>query len=141
MATVSRVLIKREPIPGREEAIVPGVFLGRLMIVGLVFGLATGCSAEEAVPIDPDGPPLVSDSIGSDSTGSDPTGSSGRSVQPVPPPDVTHSMNPTPQMEQLAREQCLDDPTRSEGFVRAVDPDSGEVFAEFSIDCDEVRGG
>ena len=42
-------------------------------------------------------------------------------------------------MEQLARRQCLDDPSLVHGYVRAVDPVSDEILAEFTVECAEVR--
>ncbi len=55
--------------------------------------------------------------------------------------DVTHSLEPTPQMEQLARQQCLDDEDAEQGYVEAVDPETGDTISAISVDCDEVRGG
>ncbi len=55
--------------------------------------------------------------------------------------DVTHSLEPTPQMEQLARQQCLDDPDAEQGYIEAVDPETGDTISAISIDCGEVRGG
>lgn len=76
-----------------------------------------GCSGEEAVPIDPADPPVAD----------------------AEPPNVTHALLPTPEMEQLARQQCLDDPSLMEGYVQAVDPDNDQVLTEISVDCTEVR--
>ncbi len=56
-------------------------------------------------------------------------------------PDVTHVLEPTDQMRDAAEQQCVDDPTLVEGYVRAVSPDTEEVLAEISVDCTEVRGG
>ncbi len=52
-----------------------------------------------------------------------------------------HSLEPTDQMRDLAVQQCLDDPSKDQGVVKAVDPDSDDedVFAEVVIDCDSVR--
>jgi len=93
---------------------------GLLIVVGAVAVLA-GCSGETAVPIDLDNPPVLDDRPSD--------------------PDVTHPLSPTPQMERLARQQCLDDPTLDEGYIRAVDPAGGAIMSEFSVDCDEVRAG
>ena len=81
--------------------------------------LLGGCAEEEAVPIDPANPPVLD----------------------VEPPDVTHMIPPTPEMEDLARRQCLDDPSLDEGYVQAVDPDSGQVLTEVAVDCTDVRAG
>ncbi len=56
-------------------------------------------------------------------------------------PDVTHVLEPTDEMRTVAEQQCLDDPALEEGYVRAVAPDSGDVLAEVSVRCDEVRDG
>lgn len=95
--------------------------------IAVAVGLAvlTGCSGEAAVPVDPQNPPLLDD--GTDG---------GRST-----PDVTHPINPTPEMRELARQQCLDEPALVEGYVRAVDPGSGAVMAEVTVACQEVRAG
>ncbi len=97
-------------------------FSVRPMLAALLvtLGLLAGCAGEEAVPIDPANPPLVDGGDGS-------------------VPDVTHPVNPTEQMEQLARQQCLDDPNLAEGYVQAVDPATDEVITEFSVSCSEVR--
>jgi hypothetical protein len=87
--------------------------------------LLVACSGETAVPIDPDNP-LPAERL-------DPAA--------IPAPNVTHSLTPTPQMEQLARQQCLEDNTLDQGFVQAVDPESGEILAEFTLDCAQVRNG
>ncbi len=89
-------------------------------LVSLVVGLtlvAVACSGEEAIPIDPANPPTTA----------------------VDLTDVTHQIEPTQQMQDAAEQQCLDDPALTEGYVRAVDPDTEEILAEFSVDCDEVR--
>lgn len=94
---------------------------GPLRVVAAGFAICAivlaGCSGEAAVPIDPSNPPVVE----------------------VEPPDVTHLIQPTPQMEELARQQCIDDPSLDEGYVEAVDPDSGRVLSEVGVDCAEVR--
>lgn len=43
-------------------------------------------------------------------------------------------------MQELARQQCLDDPDRVEGVVRLVDPETDQAVAEVVVRCDEVRG-
>ncbi len=78
--------------------------------------LLTACVDDSATPIDPSNP---------------------RSTDPFT--DVTHTMEPTSEMEEAAKQQCLDDADLDEGYVKAVDPDTGNVRAEFSIPCDEVR--
>jgi hypothetical protein len=51
-----------------------------------------------------------------------------------------HLLEPTEQMEALARQQCLDDPNLAQGEVRAVDPARPEdELAAVVVDCAEVR--
>ena len=78
--------------------------------------LASACSGEEAVPIDPANPPTTLDLT-----------------------DVTHQLEPTDQMRDLAEQQCLDDPELDEGFVQAVDPTTDQVMSEVTVDCADVR--
>lgn len=83
-------------------------------------GLAAGaCSGEEATPIDPANPPTTA----------------------VDLTDVTHQIEPTEQMQEVAEQQCLDDVSLVEGYVRAVDPDTEAILSEVTVDCDEVRAG
>ncbi len=42
-------------------------------------------------------------------------------------------------LQELAEQQCLDDPSLSEGTVRIVDPSTGEVVSELVLPCEEVR--
>jgi hypothetical protein len=90
-----------------------------LAVLAAVAALAVGCSGEEAVPIDPANPPTTAPEL----------------------TDVTHALEPTDQMREEARRQCLDDPDLDEGYIRAVDPDGGAVLAEVAVDCAEVRAG
>ncbi len=93
--------------------------IGRLAVpLAVCAALACGCSGEEAIPIDPANPPVSVDLT-----------------------DVTHGLEPTEQMRDAAEQQCLDDPDLIEGYVRAVDPDTGAMLAELSVGCDEVRRG
>ena len=94
-----------------------------LAVLAVVVASLTGCAAETAVPIDPDSPLPVEEL--------DPAA--------IPTPDVTHSLTPTPEMEQLARQQCLEDSSLDQGYVQAVDPESNDVLAEFTVDCAQVR--
>ena len=93
-----------------------------LLVLAGPLALLAACTGEEAVPIDPANPPTV------------PTTT-------VDLTDVTHSLQPTDEMREMAEDQCRDDPTLSEGYVRAVDPNTDEVLAEITVDCDEVRSG
>ena len=86
------------------------------LAVGVV--LATACSGEEAIPIDPANPPVTVPDL----------------------TDVTHQLEPTDEMRAVAEQQCRDDPDLVEGYVRAVDPSTGDVLAEISVDCADVRG-
>lgn len=45
------------------------------------------------------------------------------------------------QIRQLAEQQCLDDPTKTEGVIRIVEPDTEQVVGEMIVDCAEVRAG
>lgn len=92
--------------------------------VGLIVGLTVlgaACVQEEAVPIDPANPPTT----------------------PAPNlgdlPDVSHPLQVTDQMKELARQQCLDDPDLAEGYVSAVDPETDEILVDYSISCESVR--
>ena len=98
------------PVTGVRVRLVPAS-------VALLCGLAIGCSGEEAVPIDPANPPTTIDLT-----------------------DVTHRLEPTEQMQDLAEQQCLDDPDLDEGFVQAVDPDTDQIMSQVTVDCAEVRG-
>ncbi|MEM7324557.1 MAG: hypothetical protein AAF531_15820, partial [Actinomycetota bacterium] len=75
-----------------------------------------GCVDDSATPIDPQEPGVTFDFT-----------------------DVTHTMEPTPDMRAAAEQQCRDDAALDEGYVKAVDPSSGAVMAEITINCDEVR--
>lgn len=79
--------------------------------------VVAGCSGEEAVPIDPANPPVLE----------------------TDPPSVTHLIPATPQMEEFARRQCLDDPSLEQGYVEAVDPETGDVLSDITVECAEVR--
>jgi hypothetical protein len=52
--------------------------------------------------------------------------------------DVTHLLEPTEQMRQAAAQQCLDDPDLDVGYIRAVDPNTGNQLAEIEVDCETV---
>lgn len=84
---------------------------GALAVVSLA-----GCVDDSATPVDPQQPGVTADFT-----------------------DVTHTMEPTEDMKAAAEQQCLDDDSLAEGYVKAVDPQSGAIMAEFSISCDEVR--
>lgn len=89
-------------------------------VLAAVSLLGAACTAEDATPIDPANPPDFEDDPG-DLT------------------DVTHVLEPTPQMQELAEQQCLDDPELAEGLVQAVDPDTDAVVSEIRVDCADVR--
>lgn len=53
-----------------------------------------------------------------------------------------HLMEPSDQMKELARQQCLDDPGLAVGEVNAVDPQRpDQKLATVQVDCAEVRAG
>ncbi len=56
-------------------------------------------------------------------------------------PVTPHLLEPTEQMQELARQQCLDDPALAEGTVNAVDPGRSDqvVLASVTVDCAEAR--
>lgn len=84
-----------------------------LVVVGLAWLVLAGCSSEIAVPLDELPTPTT--------------------------PGTPHQLEPTEQMRQLARQQCLDDPTLDHGEVNAVDPDNPDlVLASVVIDCSTV---
>lgn len=90
-----------------------------MALASAVAGLAlAACTGEEAVPIDPANPPVTVPDM----------------------TEVSHVIEPTDQMREAAEQQCLDDPDLVDGYVRAVDPDSGAVLAEVTVACDEVDG-
>lgn len=99
----------------RSHPVTPGV-LGLILAVGGV--VLVSCTGEEAVPIDPANPPTTLPDL----------------------TDVTHRLEPTDEMRTAAEQQCHDAPDLVQGYVRAVDPSTGEVLAELTVDCDEVRG-
>lgn len=79
------------------------------MIVGLAV-LALGCTGEDANPL-------------------------GGSTSSLP----AHAVTPTPEMEELARQQCFDDPDLATGVIQVVEPDSETVVARVEVDCVEAR--
>lgn len=87
----------------------------------LTVGGLSGCTGEDAVPIDPANPPTTPLPEASDI------------------PDVSHPLEPTEQMQELARQQCLDDPELAEGYVSAVDPSTNEILVDVAVDCETVR--
>ncbi len=110
----------RWPIPWSAMASPPHSSRGRALValVAALTVLGVACSGEEAIPIDPANPPTTA----------------------VDLTDVTHQIEPTEQMRDAAEQQCLDDATLAEGYVRAVEPDTEEILAEVTVDCVEVRG-
>jgi len=42
-------------------------------------------------------------------------------------------------LQELAEQQCLDDPSKEAGTVRIVDPATNEVVSELTVQCSEVR--
>lgn len=79
----------------------------------------SGCSGETADPIDLRATTSV--------------------VESVPLPENDPNAEARQQVEDLAEQQCLDDPTADEGVIRIVEPESNEVVGEVIVDCDEVR--
>lgn len=80
----------------------------------VLLGLAAGCS-EDATPID----------------------QTTTTAQLTP-----HLLEANDQMEELARQQCMDDPQLAVGEVNAVDPERpDQKLATVQVDCAEVRAG
>jgi hypothetical protein len=97
----------------RRPAAGRGAALAMLLLA--VAGLM-GCSDDDAVPLEP---------------GSSPAGE----IIGTP-----HQLEPTEQMQDLAEQQCLDDPDLVEGVIEAVDPSNPDlVLASVVVDCDDVR--
>jgi hypothetical protein len=70
------------------------------------------------------------------------TGEDATPIVPGEPSGITtpHRLEPTEQMQELAEQQCLDDPTLSMGEVNAVDPaNPDQILATVTVDCDTVR--
>lgn len=83
----------------------------RIIVIAAAGALALGCTGEDATPI-PRGTGVT----------------------------TPHRLEPTEQMQDLAEQQCLDDPSLAEGVVNAVDPaDTDQILASVTVDCDEVR--
>ncbi len=108
---------------GRQFRRIEAINGGILAVVFLGMALA-GCTGEEPVPID------LNETV----------------APPTEPDDATVPVDPNDpnagerqRMDDLATEQCLDDPSLSEGVVRLVDPETGEAAAEVVIDCATVR--
>jgi len=84
------------------------------LALAVVLALAAGCS-EDATPLD----------------------QTTTTAQLTP-----HLLPPTDQMEELARQQCRDDPDLAVGEVNAVDPERpDQKLATVEVDCAEVRAG
>jgi hypothetical protein len=95
------------------------VLVLRLSVVAAVMVLA-GCTGEEATPLD-ELPPTTVEGSGAGVT-------------------TPHLLEPTDEMRNLARRQCLDDPDLVQGEVNAVDPSNPEeVLASAVVDCSTVR--
>jgi PBP1b-binding outer membrane lipoprotein LpoB len=92
-----------------------------VLVVILALALAgTGCS-EQATPID--------------QTPTDQTTTTTTQLTP-------HLLEPTDQMKELARQQCVDDPDLVQGEVNAVDPGRpDQKLATVTVTCDDVRAG
>jgi hypothetical protein len=84
------------------------------LFVAAALAVAAGCTSEDATPLEP----------GLATTA----------------PGTPHGIDPTEEMRELARRQCLDDPELAEGEINAVDPaDPEQVLASVVVDCDDVR--
>ena len=84
--------------------------------------ISVGCTTEQPTPLDFDGAPVTTASSAVPTT-EDPNAASRAMGQ------------------QLAEQQCLDDPTKTEGVVEVAQPETGIVVAEIVVDCADVRAG
>ncbi len=50
-----------------------------------------------------------------------------------------HAVTPTPEMEQYARQQCLDDPELETGVVEVLEPETDTIVARIEVPCGPVR--
>lgn len=87
-------------------------------IVAAMALIFTSCTKEAATPIDLDAP--TTSITAPDLSGDDPNAAARR------------------QIEDLARQQCLDDPTAEMGVIVLADPDTGEEVNRFELPCDEL---
>ncbi|MFV0524268.1 MAG: hypothetical protein ACK5RL_07200 [Acidimicrobiales bacterium] len=86
-------------------------------MVVVIIVVLTGCTGEDATP------------IGEVTTSTVDLG-------------TPHLLPPNEQMEELAKQQCRDDPDLEQGEVNAVDPARpDEVISTVVVDCAEVRAG
>ncbi len=90
----------------------------------LASALLMACTGEASTPID----------LRATTTSAPP-------VTGVPLLDDDPNAEAREQIRQLAEQQCLDDPTKTEGVVRIVEPETEQVVGELIVDCAEVREG
>lgn len=89
----------------------------------IAIGVLSACSGEASTPIDlratttTEGPPISG----------------------VPLPEDDPNAEAREQVRQLAEQQCLDDPSKTEGVIRIVEPETEEIVGELIVDCAEVR--
>lgn len=89
----------------------------RGLALGVIAFSAASCTGEEPVPIDLNA-----------------------TVPPTSAPDENDpNAAQRQEIQQLAEQQCLDDPELEEGTVRIVDPVTNEVVSELIVQCSEVR--
>lgn len=90
----------------------------RSLALGVIAFGFTSCTGEEPVPIDLNStvPPTTAAADEND-------------------PNAAQRQ----EIQQLAEQQCLDDPDLEEGTVRIVDPATDEIVSELIIPCSEVR--
>ncbi len=88
-----------------------------MFVVG-VTAMLLGCTGEEPIPVD------LTETVPATTLAPDPDDPNAAERQ---------------RMEDLAAQQCLDDPELDEGVTRLVDPETNEAVAEVTIDCTTVR--
>ncbi len=96
----------------------PNRRLAALVFTVVITTTLLGCTGEEPIPVD------LNETIPSTTLAPDPDDPNAAERQ---------------RMEDLAAQQCLDDPELAEGVTRLVDPETNEAVAEVTVDCATVR--
>ena len=96
----------------------PNRRLAALVIGAIVAAGLPGCTGEEPIPVD------LTETIPATTL--------------APDPDDPNAAE-RGRMQDLAAQQCLDDPELSEGVTRLVDPETNEAVAEVTVDCTTIR--
>ncbi len=97
---------------------IPNRRLATLVFAVMTSALMLGCTGEEPIPVNLD--------------------ETVPATTLAPDPDDLNAAE-RERMEDLATQQCLDDPQLMEGVTRLVDPETNEAVAEVTVDCATVR--